>query len=167
MRRKWSLVLASIMLSLVAFTAAQAVGEDVLAVTGQYTFFIKPDPSSCTTYYQKMVPCIKKITVPVPVASVPVYPVPMPMPRRKRVMLDEVPVGHAKGAGPCVRCRPAPSHRPATKNVFPPVPVPVPVPGMTITPKCVARRVMLPQWFKVDERPMPRPRKIRKVSGPR
>ena len=167
MRSKWSLVLASIMLSLAASTAAHAVGEDILAVSGQYTFFIKPDPSSCTTYYQKMVPCIKKQNVPVAVGSVPVYPVPIPMPRPKRIMVQETPVGHVKGAGPCLRCRPSPCRTPMVKDVFPPVPVPIPVPGLSIEPKCVARPVMRPQWFKVDELPMPPPRKVRKVSRKR
>lgn len=165
MRRHFPFLLVA--LASVAMTSqAWSFGEDVLACTGQYTFFIKPDPTSCITYYQKMVPCVAEHTIPVPRPVAPVYPVPVPRGQKQRVLVTERPVGCAEGAGPCVTCFPRTVHRPGVQDVIVPRMVPVPVPGIDIVPVSVTRPVMRPQWFEVTESPMP-PRRIgkRRMGG--
>lgn len=163
MLKKLSVLFVAVISLVILSSAALAEGEAILALTGQYTFFIKPEPGSCDTYYQKMVPCVLERTIPVPRRVVPVYPVPVAAKRRVPVLRSEIPVGCADGEGPCLHCYPKPSCRPATIDVVGPVPKPVRVPGVEIRPKCVKERVMRPQWFKVTEEPRPqkRPRKIR------
>jgi hypothetical protein len=156
-------ILLLTILSLVSVPYACAFGEDILAHSGQYTFFIKPDPGSCTTYYQKMVPCLAKETVPVPRPAVLVYPVPVPTPQKRPIIVSESPVGCAEGSGPCVECFPQATCKPARKEVMVPRPIPVPVPGTQVVPQCVTRPVLRPQWFAVTEIPAP-PQPIRKVG---
>ncbi|MBI4964786.1 MAG: hypothetical protein HY913_16035 [Desulfomonile tiedjei] len=150
--------------SLILASQACAFGEDILALTGQYTFFIKPDPCSNTTYYQKLVPCLAEETVPVPRPTVRVYPVPVPAPQRLPIIVSESPVGCAEGSGPCVQCFPQASSKPGSKQVLGPRPLPVPVPGTEIVPRHVTRPVLRPQWFAVTEIPAP-PRPVRKVGA--
>ena len=144
-------------------SVVSAEGEAILALTGQYTFFITPEPGSCETYYQKMVPCVLTETVPVPRRVVPVYPLPVSGKRGVPTLRSEFPVGCADGSGPCLECFPKPTCRPAIQNVVVPVIKQVPVPGLEIQPKCVKKRILRPQWFKVkdDPRPNKRPRKVR------
>ncbi len=161
MSKKFSMViLALVFCSLSLASQALAFGEGVLALTGQYTFFIRPVPGWDVTFYQKLVPCMAQETVPVPRRVVQTYPLPIPRMQRQPITITETPVGCAEGAGPCVECRPMQSHRPATRDVAAPAIVPVGVPGIEVTPKHVTRPVMLPQWFAVTEEP----RDIRKVS---
>jgi len=158
----------SVVLFLVVLTCgilpfvACAEGEAILALTGQYTFFIKPDPGSHETYYQKMVPCVLTQTVPVPRRVVPVYPLPVSRLRGAPTLRSEIPVGCADGSGPCLKCFPKPTYRPATQDMVVPVTKRVRIPGIEIRPKCVKKRIMRPQWFKVrdDPRPHKRPRKV-------
>jgi hypothetical protein len=164
MPRNFSLALWLVVLSVALSSSAHALGEDILAHTGQYTFFIKPDPTSCVTYYQRMVPCVQKKTVPVARRIVDTFPVPVPVKRKHPVLLSKTPVGCAAGEGPCVECFPKPTCRPASTYALAPKFVPVRVPGVVIEPKCITRRIMLPQWFAVEEHEKPPPRKIRKVS---
>jgi len=163
MSAKSGTVLLLTVLSLLSTPYAYAFGEDILAHTGQYTFFIKPDPGSCSTYYQKMVPCLAKETVPVPRPTVRVYPVPVPMPQKRPIIISESPVGCADGSGPCVECFPQASCIPDRKEVMVPQPIPAPVPGTEIVPQCITRPVLRPQWFAVTEFPAP-PQPIRKVG---
>jgi len=150
---------------LIAFsTHALAAGEDILAHTGEYTFFIQPEPGSCETYYQKMVPCIAKETIMVPKKVTLSFTVPVPSKQGLPVLRTETPVGCATGSGPCVDCYPKPSCRPALKEIPVPKPRIVRIPTIELVPKCVERRVMLPQWFKVKDEPRP-PKKIRKVPS--
>jgi len=137
-----------------------AFGEDMLALTGQYTFFIKPVPGWDVTFYQKMVPCVAQETLPVARRVVQTYPLPIPAMRRQPITVTETPVGCAQGSGPCVECFPMPSCTPASKEVPVPLVVSVGVPGIELAPRCVTRPVMLPQWFAVTEQP----RDVRKVS---
>ncbi len=153
-------ILVMVFCSLTLVSQVFAFGEDILGLTGQYTFFIRPVPGWGVTYYQRMVPCVARETVPVPHRVVQTYPFPIPVIRQQPITITEIPVGCAQGSGPCVRCRPMPSSRPASKAVVTPTVVPVGVPGIELTPKCVTRPVMLPQWFAVTETP----RYIRKVS---
>jgi hypothetical protein len=162
MARRSPLFLFLALFTLAAASQALAFGEAVLAHTGQYTFFIKPDPTSCITYYQKMVPCVAEHTIPVPRRVAPVYPFPVPAAQRQRVMIDERPVGCADGAGPCLECYPKAVHKQGVKDIVVPRIVPVRVPGIEIVPKTVNRRIMRPQWFEVTETPLP-PRPIGKV----
>lgn len=144
----------------------QAMGEDILAHTGQYTFFIKPVPGSHTTYYQKAVPCVADVMAPVPRRVTNTYPVPVPVRRHSSVVVSETPMGCAEGQGPCVECFPRPSRRGGTGEVWAPNFIPVSVPGKQFVPKHVTRRIKLPQWFEVTEDPgMPKP--IRKVTSDR
>jgi hypothetical protein len=151
------------LLMLAGTEESRAVGEDILAHTGQYTFFIKPYPSSFVTFYQKMVPCLETKMVPFPRRVVQTFPVPVPAVRGQRVAVTETPVGHAKGVGPCVECWPSPSARPGMREFIEPMYLPVSVPGVEFQPRPVTRRLMLPQWFAVEEHPVP-PKKVRKVS---
>jgi hypothetical protein len=168
MRKFLLLVFSTILVTVATVPAAHAFGEDVLACTGQYTFFIKPDPNCPDTYIQKMVPCIAKKVIPVPRRVVHTFPVPIPVKKRIPVIVTETPVGCAKGEGPCVKCFPPCTKRRGIKEVVVPGMRPVPIRGIVPTPICVTRRIMRPQWFKVTETPVPpKPvRKIRKV-GPR
>ena len=120
MPRNFSFALSLIVLSVALSSSAHALGEDILAHTGQYTFFIKPDPTSCVTYYQRMVPCVEKKTIPVARRIVETFPVPVPVKRKHPVLLSETPVGCAIGAGPCIECFPKPSCRPGVKDVLVP-----------------------------------------------
>ncbi|MDQ7782640.1 MAG: hypothetical protein RDU20_07165 [Desulfomonilaceae bacterium] len=157
-------ILALVMLMAMILPAgALAEGEAILALTGQYTFFIKPEPGSCETYVQKMVPCVLEKEIPVPRRVVPVYPVPFSSKRGLPVLRSEIPVGCPDGAGPCVHCYPKPSFRSATHDVVVPVVRGVPVPDLVIQPKVVRERVMRPQWFKVREDPRPPRKVVRKV----
>jgi hypothetical protein len=141
-----------------------AMGEEILAHTGQFTFFIKPVPGSHTTYYQRTVPCVASVMVPVPRHVTNTYPVPVPVRRHLPVMVSETPMGCAEGQGPCVECYPRPSRMSASREVWAPNIIPVSVPGTQFVPKHVTRRIKLPQWFEVTEEPsMPKP--IRKVAS--
>ena len=145
--------------------SAKAMGEDVLAHTGQYTFFIKPHPGACMTYHQKMVPCVATQTIPIPRAAVQTYPVPFPVKRSLPVVASEKPVGCAFGAGPCTECYPHPSSRPGIKEIWPPQIRPVSITGPEFTPHHVTRKIILPQWFLVTEHPVPPvPKPVRKVG---
>jgi hypothetical protein len=161
-KKFWMVILSLSFISLSLASQALAFGEDMLALTGQYTFFIRPVPGWDVTFYQKLVPCVAQETVPVARRVVQTYPLPIPKMQRQPVTITETPVGCAQGAGPCVECTPMPSSRPATKDVVAPAIVPVGVPGIEVTPKCVTRPVMLPQWFAVTEEPK-NPRKVSKV----
>jgi hypothetical protein len=144
--------------------SVKAMGEDVLAQTGQYTFFINPHPGSCMIYYQKMVPCVATETIPIPRPLVQTYPAPFPVKRRVPVVVSEEPVGCAVGAGPCVECYPHPSCRPETKEIWPPEIMPVSITSPAFTPRHVTRKIIRPQWFLVTEHPvLPVPKPIRKL----
>jgi hypothetical protein len=162
MMRRSPLFLFLALFAVAMTSQAMAFGEAVLAHTGQYTFFIKPEPASCITYYQKMVPCVAEHTIPVPRAVAPVYPLPVPVGQKQRVMISERPVGCADGSGPCVQCFPKEVCKPGVKEVTVPRMVPVPIPGIDIVPVTVTRPVMRPQWFEVTESPLP-PKPIGKV----
>jgi hypothetical protein len=162
MLKALAVVVSTIIFSGALASPACSYGEDILAATGQYTFFIKPHPGSHTTYYQKMVPCVAQEVLQVPRRIAPVFPVPVPSVRRMPTVITETPVGCAAGAGDCVECFPKPSVKNASADVVAPRMVPVRVPGVEYVPKLVTRRVMLPQWFEVTEQPMP-PKEVRKV----
>jgi hypothetical protein len=162
MMRRSPLFVFIALVSLAMTSQALAFGEDVLAHTGQYTFFIKPEPTSCITYYQKMVPCVAEETIPVPKRVAPVYPFPVPVGQRQQVLVSERPVGCAEGAGPCVQCFPKDMKRTFSRDVPVPRMVPVRIPGIDIVPVTVTRPVMRLQWFEVTESPLP-PRPIGKV----
>ncbi len=163
MSRNSRAVLLLAILSLLATGYAHAFGEGILAHTGQYTFFIKPDPCSNVTYYQKLVPCLAEETIPVPRPAMRVYPVPVPRPQRQPIMISETPVGCAEGAGKCLECFPQASTARGSKQVMAPQPIAVPVAGIEFVPRHVTRRVLRPQWFEVTEIPAP-PQPIRKVA---
>jgi hypothetical protein len=162
MLKAFAVLISTLIFSIGAVAPAFSFGENVLAATGQYTFFIKPDPCSHTTYYQKMVPCVAKDVVPVPKRISQTFPVPLPSVRNMPTVLHEDPVGAACGAGPCVDCFPKPSVRNASKEVIMPRMVPVRVPGVEYVPREITRRVMLPQWFAVTEELLP-PKQVQKV----
>lgn len=164
MLRKSPFVVGVLICSLAFSAVVYGFGENVLSRTGQYTFFIQPEPGSCTTYYQKMVPCVVKETIMVPRKVVNRYPVPVPSVRRERVMISHTPVGCPEGSGPCVECSPKPSCYPATKDMIVPRIVGTPVTETVFVPKYVTRKVLLPQWFEVTEQPVP-PKVIRKVGN--
>jgi hypothetical protein len=159
--RKMLSVISSLVLLLVCLSSqAFGFGEDVLAASGQYTFFIKPCPGSDVTYYQKMVPCVLTEEVPVPRPVAPVFPVPVPTVRNQPVTRTETPVGCAQGVSPCIECRPMPSTAPGSGEVVLPPAAPFRVPGFEPAFQTVKRRIMLPQWFAVTEEP----RQVRKVA---
>jgi hypothetical protein len=157
-RSPFQILLAAAIIAALAIPA-HAVGEEILAHTGQYTFFIKPDPSACVTYYQKLVPCIERKATPVVRPVIETYPVPIAVIRGQRAMITETPVGCAGGCGSCLECYPTPTRRPGPKEVVEPHPIPVPVHGMNIDARWVQRPVKRPQWFMVEEHPMPPHRK--------
>ncbi len=163
----WKCVPAILMVviwSLMSASSAVAFGEDVLAVTGEYTFFIRPDPMACITYHKKLVPCVARETVPVPQRYTQTYPIPVPARREVPAIVKETPVGCAEGSGPCVDCYPQCSHTPGMIAVKVPQIVPVDIPFVRFNPQCVTRKVMLPQWFAVEELPKPPPQKVRSVQ---
>lgn len=166
MFRNLQCTLLAFLALLAAATPAFAVGEEILAATGRYTFFVKPDPTSCVTFYQKMVPCIERKTVGVPRTVVETFPYPVPTTQKQRVLVTETPVGHACGANPCIQCIAKPVCQPGMKDVIVPSMVPVRVPTLVMQPKCVDRRIKLPQWFAVEEHVLPAPQKVRKVHNP-
>jgi len=153
-----------VILSLTCGGPVHAVGEDVLARCGEYTFFINPHPGSHVTFYKKMVPCRAEKTILVPRRVFQTYMVPVPQPVGRPILISETPVGHAKGEGPHLRCFPAPRVMPGIKEVIEPRPVPVRVPDLVLQPRRVVRSVMMPQWFAVQEHPKPAPAKVR-ASG--
>ncbi len=156
------IILLLVFYSLSPTSQALAFGEDMLGLTGQYTFFIRPVPGWDVTFYQKMVPCVAQENLPVARRVVQTYPLPIPAMQRQPITITETPVGCAQGSGPCVECRPMPSCTPGSKDVPTPMVVPVGVPGIELAPQCVTRPVMLPQWFAVTEEPR-NPRKVSKV----
>jgi hypothetical protein len=162
MRKKLNLIVLVTLLTGVSVSAAVATGEDILGKSGQYTFFIKPDPCAPMTYYQKLVPCIVRETVPVPRRVWLTYQVPVPARQTIPVVINETPIGCAGGPIPCAECSPSPSSGPGTREVWGPRLVTVRVPDVVFTPREVTRKVMLPQWFAVTEEPRP-PRQVRKV----
>ena len=164
MLKHFNLLFISALILTFLSTPAWATGEEILAHSGQYTFFIKPVPGSHTTYHQKLVPCVATLTVPVPRRVAYTYPVPVPVRRHLPTVISETPMGCAEGQAPCVECFPQPSRRSASKDIWPPNFIPVRVPGMEFTPRDVTRRIKLPQWFEVTEQPS-MPRKIRKVAS--
>jgi len=143
--------------------SANAMGEDVLSLTGQYTFFINPHPGSCMTYYQKMVPCVATKTIPIPRSVVQRYPLPFPVKQGLPIVISEEPVGCAANCAPCVECYPKPSSKRGVKEIWPPQIKPVPISGPEFIPRQVTNRIMLPQWFLVTEHPVPPRRPPMKV----
>jgi hypothetical protein len=139
---------------------ACAFGEDVLAMTGQYVFFIKPKCSNMT-YYQKMVPCMVTETCPTPRRVFPKYAVPVPDCRPFPVTVTETPVGHACGAPPCAECRPLPTTTTLYKDAILPRMLPAVVPTIEPVPRQITRPAMFPQWFAVSEEAKARPRKVK------
>lgn len=166
MSRNLFQVLSVLALVLALLAPAFSFGEDVLGAQGEYTFFIKPHPGSHKTFYQKMVPCVEKKTVGVPRRIVERYPFPVPDRRWPPILMSEIPLGTPHEVSPCVECFPKPICRSGRKKMIVPRVVNVGVPGVTITPRCISRRIKLPQWFMVKEDPKPPPRKVAKV-GPR
>jgi len=164
MSNRSPLFLITALFLLAVTSQALAFGEGVLAQTGQYTFFIRPEPASCITYYQKLVPCVAEETIPVPRRVTPVFPLPVPAIRNQPVMISERPVGCAEGAGPCVQCFPKASHKRYAHRIVDPRIVPVKVPDIEIVPRLVTRPVLRPQWFEVTESPLP-PQPVRKVHA--
>jgi hypothetical protein len=165
MSRNLSLFFFLILPLILSPYSAKAMGEDVLAHTGQYTFFIKPHPGSCITYHQKMVPCVATQTITIPRPVVQTYPTPFPVKRKLPVIVSERPVGCAFGAGPCVECYPHPSSKREIKEVLTPEIMPVSITSPAFTPHQVTRKIVLPQWFLVSEHPVvPVSRPIRKVG---
>jgi hypothetical protein len=162
MRKNLNLVFFVALLTAMGVSSALAAGEDIMAKSGQYTFFIKPDPCAPITYYQKLVPCVVRETIPVPRRVWLSYQVPVPAAQRIPVTVTETPVGCAGGPDQCAQCFPQASSRPGTKEVWGPRMVTVRVPDVVFTPREVTRKVMLPQWFAVTEEPRP-PQKVRKV----
>jgi len=163
MRRNLPVIFVALLLFVAATPVAYGFGEPILALSGQYTFFINPCPGSHTTYYQKMVPCVAKETIWVPRKVVNTYPVPEASIRRQPVIISEVPVGCPHGSSDCIECAPRPSTYPLTKEVVVPRPVPTRIPDIVLVPKTVTRRVMLPQWFEVVEQAKP-PKPLRKID---
>jgi len=159
MRKMLSASSALVLLVLCLASQAFGFGEDILAASGQYTFFIKPCPGSSVTYYQKMVPCVLTEEIAVPRRVAPVFPVPIPVARNQPVTRMETPVGCAQGASPCIECRAQPSAVSANGEVVTPRMAPFRVPGVEPAFRTVKRRIMLPQWFAVTEQP----RQVRKV----
>jgi hypothetical protein len=137
-----------------------AFGEDILAASGQYTFFIKPMCGPNVTYYQRMVPCVADETVVVPRRVVDRYPVPVPNFRKQAVTRTEVPVGCAEGASDCVDCYPQPRSITAYNDQVVPGAVPAIIPTVLPEPRDVTKRVMLPQWFAVYDEPKGPVRKV-------
>jgi hypothetical protein len=162
MSRTALVFIGALIVSLALSGPASAEGEGILAMTGQYTFFIKPEPGSCETYYQKLVPCVLTETIPVPRPVTPKFLVPRASIRGVPVLRHETPVGCAEGAGPCLECFPRPTCKPAIHPTVIPVMNPVAVRDLEFQPKHITRRVMKPQWFKVTDEPRPMG-KVRKV----
>ena len=159
MRKTLSAISSLVFVLLCLSSQAFGFGEDVLAASGQYTFFIKPCPGSNVTYYQKMVPCVMTEEVPVLRPVAPVFPVPFSAVQRQPVTRMETPVGCAQGSSPCIECRPRPSSVSASGEVVMPRMAPFKVPGFEPAFKTVKRKIMLPQWFAVTEQP----KQVRKV----
>ncbi len=135
--------------------SVKAMGEDVLAHTGQYTFFITPHPGACMTYYQKMVPCVAAKTIPIPRPVVQTYPLPFPVKQKLPVVVSEKPVGCAANADSCVECYPQPSYKPGVTEVWPAQIKPVRISSPEFTPRPVTRKIVMPQWFLVTDHPVP------------
>lgn len=154
MKHKAFITVALFNILMLAGTAF-AFGEDILAATGQYTFFIKPCPQTNTTYYQKMVPCVLRDTIQVPKTVVDSYPLPIPSVRGIPIVRHEQPVGCALGSSPCIECAPKPSSSPDVLTSVVPRMVNVRIPSVVPAPKEITKRVKLPQWFAVTEEPKP------------
>ncbi len=159
-----TLVLVALMVTL-SNQAVMAYGEDVLAHTGEFTFFIKPEPGSCRTYTQKMVPCVEKKTVPQERLINQTYPVPIPGSVTKPTLITETPMGR-KGKPGCLQCFPKSSIQRSAKKMVAPRIIPVNVKGVLLSPKCVSRKIMKPVWFEFYEKPAP-PKRPTKVKYPR
>ena len=166
MRKQLRMVFPVLFLFLVSAPSAIAFGEDVLAHTGEYTFFIKPKPGSHVTYRQRMVPCAVREHVPVPTKTSITYPVPIPEKRRHQMVIIERPVGCAADFGPCKQCFPRAYMERSSRNKIYPRMLPVRVSGTVFSSKCVTRRVMRPMWYEVRETPVPT-RPVRKVGKTR
>jgi hypothetical protein len=164
MTKKQTFLSCMVLLTVLSAVSAWAAGEEILARTGHYIFFIQPDPCTGVTYSQKLVPCVLEDTVYVPRKVFPAYQVPEPVRRSQGVVVTETPVGCALGESPCVECFPRPTQRRETRDVWGPRPVAVRVPTLEWVPKKVTKKIMLPQWFAVQEQPIQRP-PVRKVGA--
>ncbi len=136
---------------------AHAEGEGILALTGEYTFFLKPKPGCTPTYYQKMVPCVERTCELVPRRVTQTYPVPVPYRNRVPTLVCETPLGGAKGEGDCLKCFPPCTKRVEVKECVVPRMVPTPFQDVVFDRRMVCRPTMRPQWFEVSEHPMPCP----------
>jgi hypothetical protein len=133
--------------------AAHAVGEDILAHSGQYTFFVKPNPCAPVTYHQKTVPCMVTRDVPTVRMRQVTYHLPVPLIVGRRVMIRETPIACPADRDPCVRCLPKVSTHPGVGTTVEPRPARVQFTDPVVVPQCVTRRVNLPRWFMVEEIP--------------
>ncbi len=166
MHRTLSAALLGLVFVIAGVANAVAFGEGVLAQTGQYTFFIKPDPCSPVTLYQRMVPCVKRECKPIPRTVVENHIVPVPSERRHRMGLKEIPVGCPKGLNKCETCFPQPRQYAGWKRMMVPKGMRVPVKTTIYQPRIIDRRTTRPQWFAVTPDNRPIQKTIRKV-GPR
>lgn len=153
MSRFLALSCCALVVGALSYGPAHAVGEDILARSGQYTFFVKPNPCVPVTYYQRTVPCRVTRNVPaVRTMQVPYY-LPVAAIADRRTIIRETPIACPMDSDPCVQCSPRMTRRPGMAAVAAPRPVRVGVTEVVIVPKCVTRRVNLPRWFMVEEIP--------------
>ncbi len=148
--------------TLVWVPSAFSFGEDILAITGQYTFFIRPKCGPNVTYYQKMVPCIVDDQCPIARPIRERYAAPVPILRPQGVAINEVPVGCAAGCSDCVECFPKPSRGSGFNDVVMPVLTPADMTTVVPMPNSFKRPIMSPQWFAVYEEP----KAVKKVGAP-
>jgi len=158
------IVIVSIVLSFICAPQAFAFGEDVLAATGQYTFFIRSKCEPNVLYYQKMVPCIAD-GCPLPRQITNRYQVPVADLRKEFAKYREVPVGCPPGCGDCMECFPKESKYSGYNDIVGPRPIPAEISSVVPVPNPVRQHVMAPQWFAVYETKRQPARKVQAPEG--
>ncbi len=137
--------------AVVALLAALTVSAHAM---GFYPPPAQPNCAPQCTYVKKMVPCIKTELVPEVKLSTVTVPVRRVGYRPQRVLVKETPVGRPCAVDSCVRCFPRPSCKVVTQKAPYVYYESQCVPSYNVTYKKVCRKVLRPQVFKVETRPL-------------
>lgn len=151
------LLIVTLVWAFIPTSGAQGYGEDVLALTGQYTFFVRPHPGQPITYYQKAVPCVSRKSVQNLRSHHATVHVPYGAKRRQPIIVVETPLPMGHGPNQSISCFPKPRQHSMWRDVRVPETRPTRVLIRQPSSRMASRRIVLPYWFEVREEPRPLP----------
>lgn len=150
-------LIVTLVWAFVPSSVAQGYGEGVLALTGQYTFFVKPYPGQPITHYQKVVPCVSRKSLQNLRPHYTTVHVPYGARRKQPIIVVETPLSMGHGPDPSITCLPKPRQHSMWTDVEVPRTRPTRVRILAPSSSMVSRRIVMPYWFEVREELRPSP----------